>query len=134
MCLCMCTKTSIGIWIYWHDRVVPLDSSNVVKCFLYSCVPIVSSVSVIVPQYVSCLICGLSILNYNFLFLVLIYGHCSQYGMFCLFVLCILVDTLEKYHILNISKNNLHMYDRNIDTHIEVFRTFQEMNPSQQHT
>jgi hypothetical protein len=40
------------------------------------------------------------------------------------------LNTLEKYHIYIISKNNLHMNDTNIDTHNVVFKTLQEMNTS----
>jgi hypothetical protein len=33
------------------------------------------------------------------------------------------LNTLEKYHIYKISKNNLHTSDTNIDTHNPLFRT-----------
>jgi hypothetical protein len=40
------------------------------------------------------------------------------------------LNTLEKYHIYKISKNNLHVNDTNIDIHNPIFRTLQEMNTS----
>lgn len=38
------------------------------------------------------------------------------------------LNTLEKYHIDNISKNNLQMNDINIDTHNQIFRALHKMN------
>jgi hypothetical protein len=40
------------------------------------------------------------------------------------------LNTLGKCHIYKISKNNLHINDKNIDTHNPIFRTLQEMNIS----
>jgi flagellin-specific chaperone FliS len=40
------------------------------------------------------------------------------------------LNTLEKYHIYKISKNNLHMNDTNIDTYNPIFRTLQGKNTS----
>jgi hypothetical protein len=40
------------------------------------------------------------------------------------------LNTLEKYHIYKIGKNDLHKNDTNIDTHNRIFRTLQEMNTS----
>jgi hypothetical protein len=40
------------------------------------------------------------------------------------------LNTLEKYHMYKISKNNLHMNDTNIDTHNPIFTEMQEMYSS----
>jgi hypothetical protein len=44
------------------------------------------------------------------------------------------LNTLEKYHIYKISKDNMHINDANIDTHNQVFRALQEMDTNKQHT
>jgi hypothetical protein len=37
------------------------------------------------------------------------------------------LNTLEKYHIYKISRNNLHMNDTHIDTHNPIFQTVHEL-------
>jgi hypothetical protein len=37
------------------------------------------------------------------------------------------LNTLEKYHIYKISRNNLHMNDTHIDKHKTIFKTVNEL-------
>jgi hypothetical protein len=44
------------------------------------------------------------------------------------------LNTLEKYHIYKISRNNLHMNNTYIDTHNPTFQIINELYDRQQHT
>jgi hypothetical protein len=43
------------------------------------------------------------------------------------------LNPLEKYHIYKISRTNLHMDNRHIDTHSPIFQTIHELCDRQQH-
>jgi hypothetical protein len=44
------------------------------------------------------------------------------------------LNTLEKYHIYEISRNNLHMNETCIELHNPIFQTVHEIYDTQQHT